>query len=99
LIPWKISHGHYDHTGGVPDFCKLNALAPIYIHPEAFNKRFYISDGKTQNISIDVPWSSNVRKKLSRRISSTVKTKQINSVVVVISLDGRKEAFRVCHYD
>ncbi len=30
-----ISHGHYDHTGGVPEFCRINKKALIYIHPDA----------------------------------------------------------------
>ena len=24
-----ISHGHYDHTGGVPAFCEINKIAPV----------------------------------------------------------------------
>ena len=35
-----ISHGHYDHTGGVLEFCRLNTDAPLYIHPEAFCERY-----------------------------------------------------------
>ncbi|OPX86918.1 MBL fold metallo-hydrolase [Pelotomaculum sp. PtaB.Bin117] len=94
-----ISHGHYDHTGGVPYFCRLNTLAPIYMHPKAFNERFYMSDGKTQNRSIGVPWSRDVWKKLSGRINSTVKTKQINSVAVVSPMIPRGVAFEdVPHY-
>ncbi|MDF9409817.1 MBL fold metallo-hydrolase [Pelotomaculum isophthalicicum JI] len=94
-----ISHGHYDHTGGIPDFCKLNALAPIYIHPKAFNERFFISGGETEKRSIGVPWSSDVRKKLSGRINSTVITKQINSVAVVSPMIPRGVTFEdVPHY-
>ena len=31
-----VSHGHYDHTGGFPAFCRINERAPIYIHRDAF---------------------------------------------------------------
>lgn len=31
-----ISHGHYDHTGGLASFCRLNKHAPIYIHAQAW---------------------------------------------------------------
>jgi 7,8-dihydropterin-6-yl-methyl-4-(beta-D-ribofuranosyl)aminobenzene 5'-phosphate synthase len=27
-----VSHGHYDHTGGIPSFCGINHKAKIFIH-------------------------------------------------------------------
>ena len=34
-----ISHGHYDHTGGLLEFIKFNKKAKIYIKREAFYKK------------------------------------------------------------
>lgn len=34
-----ISHGHYDHTGGLMEFVKFNKRAKIYIKREAFYKK------------------------------------------------------------
>ena len=31
-----ISHGHYDHTGGLNAFLNLNKKAPVYINRQAF---------------------------------------------------------------
>jgi 7,8-dihydropterin-6-yl-methyl-4-(beta-D-ribofuranosyl)aminobenzene 5'-phosphate synthase len=31
-----ISHGHYDHTGGIVRFLELNDHAPVYVQSEAF---------------------------------------------------------------
>jgi 7,8-dihydropterin-6-yl-methyl-4-(beta-D-ribofuranosyl)aminobenzene 5'-phosphate synthase len=31
-----VSHGHYDHGGGLETFLKENERAPVYIHGEAF---------------------------------------------------------------
>ena len=31
-----ISHGHYDHGGGLPGFLKANSKAKIYLHKQAF---------------------------------------------------------------
>ena len=33
-----ISHGHYDHTGGLSAFFELNDLAPVYIQSTAFGE-------------------------------------------------------------
>jgi 7,8-dihydropterin-6-yl-methyl-4-(beta-D-ribofuranosyl)aminobenzene 5'-phosphate synthase len=52
-----ISHGHYDHSGGVPEFCRLNKKAPIYIHPDAFCERYIGRHGKPASGCIGVPWN------------------------------------------
>lgn len=35
-----ISHGHYDHTGGLASVLKLAANAVIYLHPAALESKF-----------------------------------------------------------
>ena len=35
-----LSHGHFDHGGGLEHFLKVNKKAKIYVKPEAFNKHF-----------------------------------------------------------
>ncbi len=41
-----VSHGHYDHTGGLPDVLNRSGPVPVYGHPEIFASRTW-SDGKT----------------------------------------------------
>ena len=36
-----ISHGHYDHGGGLPGFLDLNESAPVYVHPLAMEPVYY----------------------------------------------------------
>jgi 7,8-dihydropterin-6-yl-methyl-4-(beta-D-ribofuranosyl)aminobenzene 5'-phosphate synthase len=51
-----ISHGHYDHCGGVSEFCRLNMHAPVYIHPEAFCERYSSDDGVHSGSKIGISW-------------------------------------------
>jgi len=49
-----LSHGHYDHTGGLPSFPKTVKPAPIYCHPALLNKKFREHGGAL--LDIGVPW-------------------------------------------
>ena len=53
-----ISHGHYDHTRGLPRFFELNDRAPVYIHREAFEE-YHASDER--NIGMPVELKGNPR--------------------------------------
>jgi len=36
-----LSHGHYDHGGGLESFFRENLTAPVYVHPKAFEAHFH----------------------------------------------------------
>lgn len=38
-----LSHGHYDHSGGMASFLQRNTGAPIYVSPHAFEPHFNAS--------------------------------------------------------
>lgn len=52
-----LSHGHYDHTGGLADALRGNRPTAIYAHPEALKLKFARNqDGTSRSIGIpDVP--------------------------------------------
>jgi 7,8-dihydropterin-6-yl-methyl-4-(beta-D-ribofuranosyl)aminobenzene 5'-phosphate synthase len=35
-----ISHGHYDHTGGLDDVVRLSPRATLYLHPAAVDRKY-----------------------------------------------------------
>lgn len=47
-----LSHGHYDHTGGVKYALDLAHHAQVYCHPAAFQARYAVREGKARSIGI-----------------------------------------------
>ena len=66
-----VSHGHYDHTGGFPAFCKVNSSAPIYIHKNAFRKSYGLTKGSLKNGPSGIRWSTEERKVIEKRMILT----------------------------
>ncbi|MCK5172255.1 MAG: iron-sulfur cluster assembly scaffold protein [Planctomycetes bacterium] len=47
-----LSHGHYDHTGGVPAVVNIARKVNIYLHPEALKPKFGRKNNKTKAIGM-----------------------------------------------
>ncbi|MGB8427991.1 MAG: MBL fold metallo-hydrolase [Desulfobacterales bacterium] len=47
-----ISHGHYDHTGGLPAVLQIRGAVDVYGHPDIFVERIWSADGNTRYIGI-----------------------------------------------
>lgn len=47
-----ISHGHYDHTGGLPAVLKLKGEVDVYGHPDIFSERIWSSGDQSRFIGI-----------------------------------------------
>jgi 7,8-dihydropterin-6-yl-methyl-4-(beta-D-ribofuranosyl)aminobenzene 5'-phosphate synthase len=51
-----VSHGHYDHTGGLHAVWGLSPDAPLYLHPGAMIARFVRNpDGRTRDVAVSEP--------------------------------------------
>lgn len=46
-----ISHGHYDHGGGLKEFMRVNDKAKIYVHAKAFEKHYSLRD---EGVKVDI---------------------------------------------
>ncbi len=66
-----ISHGHYDHTGGVPSFCEVNRNARIYIHEKSFAATYGLEDGKPEEEPCSIRWTSEQRARIDGRLILT----------------------------
>ncbi len=47
-----ISHGHYDHTGGLLEFAKINPRAKIYIHERALGEFYSLKNPEPKYIGM-----------------------------------------------
>ena len=47
-----LSHGHYDHTGGMVDLLKIKSPLDVYAHPDMFSERYWFKGGVQKYIGI-----------------------------------------------
>lgn len=47
-----LSHGHYDHTGGLPDLLRLTGEIEVVAHPDIFSERYWAGLGPRRFIGI-----------------------------------------------
>lgn len=53
-----LSHGHYDHGGGLAHFLAANPGAPVYLRRYAFEPHYH---GSTKNIGLEPALAQNLR--------------------------------------
>jgi len=70
-----LSHGHYDHSGGLNMLMELSPRAKIYMHPAAVMARYSIqADGTSQYIGIPEKVMARLQKEPERIVSVTAPT-------------------------
>lgn len=82
-----LSHGHFDHTGGVAQVLRLRGSVPVYCHPNVFSERFAkIKNGASSAYrSIGLPVS---RKELEDLGASFVFTAGFSEIAPGLYLTG-----------
>lgn len=48
-----LSHGHYDHAGGIMDFVKINPSASIYMRPTVAKAYYHLKSSGVKYIGVD----------------------------------------------
>jgi 7,8-dihydropterin-6-yl-methyl-4-(beta-D-ribofuranosyl)aminobenzene 5'-phosphate synthase len=51
-VPIALSHGHYDHTGGLLNLLERTGTVPVYAHPDVFVSRYSRRGGALRQIGI-----------------------------------------------
>ncbi len=78
-----VSHGHYDHTAGLPDFIKINKAASIHIHPEGFHEVYGEENGVLDHDPCSILWTEKQGGLLEPRISLSKEPVFINEDIVI----------------
>jgi 7,8-dihydropterin-6-yl-methyl-4-(beta-D-ribofuranosyl)aminobenzene 5'-phosphate synthase len=79
-----LSHGHYDHGGGLARFLQINSKAPIYLHPKAFEPHFH---GPERYIGLDPTLRGNARFRMA------VDGMKIGAGLWLFASEGREMAY------
>ena len=86
-----ISHGHYDHTGGLADVLHLTGPWPVYAHPDIFNPRFWEKDGVRKYIGM--PFSRPYLEGIGARFQLSRQMVEIGKNVYATGEIPRRNAF------
>lgn len=87
-----LSHGHYDHCGGLEFFPYTDNMPDIFVNRNAFSKKYAANaDGTLREIGI--PWSAGFYEKIRNRIIYTGKKTEISKDMYVCGEIPSVESF------
>ena len=81
-----LSHGHYDHGGGLKRFLGLNGKAPVYINRYAFEPHY---NGTEKYIGLDPELKND------RRLRYAGNTEVIGDGLTLLTFNDRKKIFEL----
>lgn len=78
-----LSHGHYDHTGGLAEALKARPPIPVYAHPAALEPKFMLDAGRqVRDIGIPFPSKRAVREHAERLVQTQEPTAVVPGLFV-----------------
>jgi 7,8-dihydropterin-6-yl-methyl-4-(beta-D-ribofuranosyl)aminobenzene 5'-phosphate synthase len=87
-----LSHGHYDHTGGLREFLQLAGRKKIYAHPALFNARYRVKD-TGEAISIGIPYGEEFLRGIGADFDYAEESREIAPRIFLTGEVPRKTSF------
>jgi len=75
-VPIALSHGHYDHTGGLVSLLKKTGPVTVYAHPGVFSSRYSRRGGALRQIGI--PFKKEDLEKMGAEFEFSRKAREIH---------------------
>ena len=88
-----LSHGHYDHTGGLADVLSCNHQVEVYCHAAAFLPRYSIRDGIAKPVKMTTRAMSSIANLPEERMHWVTKSVHIGKNVAITGEIPRKVDF------
>lgn len=89
-----LSHGHYDHGGGLAYFPKEARWPRVFVHPDAFLPKFErVKDSSEQYKAIGFPWGRDDLDHLEKHLMLNKSTMQIGENMFICSGIPQKTDF------
>jgi 7,8-dihydropterin-6-yl-methyl-4-(beta-D-ribofuranosyl)aminobenzene 5'-phosphate synthase len=86
-----VSHGHYDHTGGLPEALQIRGPVDVYAHPDIFVDRVWSGHGKKWFIGI--PYSRSYLEGLGANFRLGTEWVEVGPEVYLTGEIPRKNSF------
>jgi 7,8-dihydropterin-6-yl-methyl-4-(beta-D-ribofuranosyl)aminobenzene 5'-phosphate synthase len=90
-----LSHGHYDHTGGLPEVLKLKGKVDVYAHPHVFLDRTALlkENGKETKRFIGIPYKKSYLESLGANFISNSDFVEVEKGIFLTGEVPRKTPF------
>jgi 7,8-dihydropterin-6-yl-methyl-4-(beta-D-ribofuranosyl)aminobenzene 5'-phosphate synthase len=86
-----VSHGHYDHTGGLPAVLQLKGETEIFAHPDIFSDRTWVTGGRAHFVGI--PYRRSYLESLGARFHLRSDFSQVGPAIFLSGEIPRRNAF------
>jgi len=92
-----LSHGHYDHTGGLLAFLGVRGPCPVIAHPDVLKERFRLMSPapgmEEKPVSIGIPWHEAYLVSRGARFQWVTEWTEISPAVYITGVVPRKTEF------
>jgi len=89
-----LSHGHYDHTGGVGELLRRWPQIPLFAHSSLLNQHYSLhGDGKFYNIGVDSAHRDLIRSLPEGQWIKVEEKKEVLPGIFAVSFIGRVEDY------